>query len=433
MKPKAHPIRVISALPLRAQRGMSLLDVMLALTVTAIATVVTVRNNLVLADTASVDRVASDLTLIGESGKAYITANSGTSGILSTMGTNTLVLTIADLQAATSCGSNACLTSSYLFTPPGQAAANQYLLRINRAGAPGAYSYTSAAYATKPWVTGGTTRLDLVGAAAKKVGGNALISYTTTSMDSMGGTGTGPATITNVSFPEIAAVGQIGYLVSGGTPNINDAIYLRRDGLYAMTGNLQMGSNSVTGANAINSTSVTTTGAVNAGSVTTAGGVTANSVSSSTSVTGSTITASTSMTTGTLNASGNISTSGNVAVTGSGDVTIAGLSGTNKNVSSRLGQAAPMSSQTYTLSGASPTMSITKPTCSAGGSPMIQLTNNSAAGGIYSARWGLQVQVANNAGSWTLSLTRATVPTATAPAPTDPDVVSGIAITYCAF
>lgn len=428
MKLKPNLIR-----PHSAQRGMSLLDVMLALTITAIATVVTVRDNLVLADSSSVDRVASDLTLIGESGKAFITANSGSSGILSTMGPNTLVLTIANLQAPTSCGTNACLTAAYLFTPPGQAAANQYLVRINRSGAPGAYTYTSAAYATKPWVTGGTTRLDLVGAAAKKVGGNALISYTTTTMDSMGGTGTGAATITNAGFPEITAVGQIGYMVSGGTPNINDAIYLRRDGLYAMTGNLQMGSNSVTGANAVNASSVTSTGAVNAGSVTTGGTVSANAVTATTSIGGATITASTSMSTGTLNASGNISTSGNVAVTGAGDVTIAGLSGTNKNVSSRLGQAAPMTSQTYTLSGASPTTSVTKPTCSAGGTPMIQLTNNSAAGGIYSARWGLQVQVANNAGSWTLSLTRATVPTATAPAPTDPDVVSGIAITYCAF
>lgn len=416
------------------QRGLSLLEIVIAISISTIGIVFTLRQGIAEAEGVAVEKAAKDLTLIGEAGKAYVTAQSGPSGALTTMPTNTALVEVSDLLAANSCGATACLSSSMSdFAAPGAAAANRYVMRVNRLGTAGNYSYVAAVYTVQPWTSGSGRRLDLAGAAVRKVGGNALLSTSVGSMRTMGNTGTGAATITSADFPELTAIGQLGYFASGGNPNVNDSIYLRRDGLYPMTGNLQMGNNSISGANGVSASTVAATGAVSAGSVSSTGAVTADTVTAATNVQGQVIEATTEVRTVALNATGNITTDGQVIIGASGDIIANNLSGANKSLTARLGQAAPMSSSSYILNGTTTTATISKPTCPAGANPVLQLTNNSAAGGIYNARWGLQVQVTSSAASWGLSLLRATVPTATAPAPTDPDAVAGVAVTYCAF
>lgn len=416
------------------QRGFSLLDVVLALVVSAIALMWTIRDNIGKTELTAVEKAAKDLALIGEAGKAYVTAQGGPSGALTTMPTATVLVELSTLQAAGSCGATACLSSTASdFVAPGQAASNRYVMRVNRQGTPGNYSYIAAVYTVKPWTAGGVRRLDLAGAAVRKVGGNALLANAAGSMSTMGSTGTGSPTITSTDFPELTAIAQLGYFASGGNPNINDSIYLRRDGLYPMTGNLNMGSNSINAANAVNATTVAATGNVTAAAVSATGAITADAVTATNDVQGKIVRATQEVRTGAVIATGDITTDGRVVIGPTGDIVANSLSGTNKSVVSRLGQAAPMSSVSYVLSGTTPTATIAKPTCPSGATALLQLTNNSAAGGVYSARWGLQVQVTSNASSWGLQLLRATVPTATAPSSTDPDGVAGVAIAYCAF
>ena len=413
-----------------SQRGFTLFEMTLVLVVSAILAAATVRINLANLDNETVAKAASDLKLIGEAGQAYIAANSGTSGSLYTMGTNTVTLTIANLQAAGSCGANPCLTSTVNFNPPGAAASNSYLMRINRTGTAPNFVYTAAAMTTKAWLVGGVTRLDLAGAAARKIGGQGLISYTATSMDAAGNPGTGAATIVNTDFPEITAIGQVGYMVSGGTMSVNDSLYVRRDGLYPMTGALQMGANNITGANAISGAAVTTTGAVTAGSVTSTGAVNAGSVTSTGAVSGNSVTSTTSVTAASATINGALAANGNITVNSTSDIVLNKLGGTNNNVSNRLASAVPMAQYLVTLNATSPSMSVPYPSCGTGGTAKIQITNNVAVGGVYSARWGLQVQTVAGTSSWTLNLLRGD---GTSPPAGDPDAIGGVAITYCTY
>lgn len=419
---------------IQRQQGLSLLELVLAISISTIGIVLSIRQGIAEAEEVALEKAAKDIMLIGEAGEAYVTAQSGPTGSLTTMGADTVLVEISDLLAANSCGTKSCLAASLSdYAAPGSATANRYVMRVNRTGTAGNYTYSAAVYTIKPWTSGSGRRLDLAGAAVRKAGGNALLATTAGSMRIMGNTGVGAATISSTDFPELNAIGQLGYLATGGSANTNDSVYLRRDGLYPMTGALKMGNNSITGANDVNAATVATTGAVSAGSVATTGAVTANTVTASTNVQGQVIQASQEVRTVALNATGNITTDGQVIVGSSGDIIANNLSGANKSLTARLGQAAPMSSSSYILNGANPTATINKPACPTGSNPVLQLTNNSAAGGIYNARWGLQVQVTGAASSWGLSLLRATVPTATAPAPTDPDAIAGVAVTYCAF
>ncbi len=413
-----------------SSRGFTLLELAVALIVMGALVTIGARNSLADLDRELVSKAATDLQMIGEAGQSYITANSGTTGALYTMGTNTVTLTTANLQAAGSCGVSPCLTSTVTFTPPGTAAGNAYIVRINRSGVAPNYTYTSVALTTRPWVSGGITRLDLAGATARRIGAQGLVSYTTTTMDQSGSPGTGAAAATSAAYPEIYAVGQVGYMVSGGTASVNDSIYVRRDGLYAMTGELKMGGNNITGANAINATTATTSGAITAGSVTTSGAISAGSVSSTGSVSGNTVVATTSVTAATATINGALNANGNVTVASGSDIVLNGLSGSNQNVSARLPQAVPMTQNTYSLSELSPSTTVAKPTCPTGGTPQIQLTNNVAVGTVNSGRFGLQVETVNSGSTWTLNLRRADN---TTPPVGEQNRVNGVYITYCTF
>lgn len=414
---------------MKPAHGFTLFELALALAVTGILATISIRNRLSEIDGEMVAKAAKDLQLIGEAGQAYITANSGTTGSLTTMGTNTTTVTVAQLQAVTSCGTGPCLTSTVTFTPPGSAAANSYVLRINRSGTGPNYSYTSAVITSKPWVSGGVTRLDLAGAVARKLGGVGILSYTTTGMDQSGSAGTGAPVITSATFPEITSIGQVGYMVTGGgTTNVLDSIYLRLDGTKAMTGDLQMGGKNVTGANGVNATTVAATGSVSAGSVTTSGAVNAGSIAATGAVTADSVTSTNAVTAGSATINGPLNANGTVTVAAGSDIVLNSLTGSNKNMSARTARAVPMGQQLYSLSAASPTTSVPYPTCASGGTPQIQLTNNVAVGGAYTGMWGLQVQTTGGATSWTLTLWRNGMA-----APQSPDVVNGVAVTYCFY
>lgn len=414
-----------------ASRGFTLLELALALIVMGALVTIGIRNSLADLDRELVSKTATDLQMIGEAGQAYITANSGPSGTLYTMAGNTATLTTANLQAAGSCGTSPCLTSTVTFTPPGTAAGNAYIVRVNRSGTAPNFTFTSVALTSRPWISGGITRLDLAGASARRIGAQGLVSYTTTTMDQSGSSGTGAAAATSAAYPEIYAIGQVGYMVSGGTASVNDNIYVRRDGLYAMTGELKLGGNNITGANAVNAVSATTTGALNAGSVTTAGTVSAGSVSSTGAIAGNTLAATTSVTAATATVNGALNANGNVTVASGNDIVLNSLGGSNKNLSARVPTTVPMQQSLFTLATANGwNTTVAKPSCSSGGTAQIQVTNNVAVGIVDSGRWGLQVQTSDIGASWTL---RALRPNLTAPPAGSPDTVSGIAITYCAY
>lgn len=428
MKQRRHEIMFASS-PSKS-RGFTLLELAIGLIVMGALVTIGIRNSLADLDRELVSKTATDLQAIGEAGQAYITANSGPSGTLSTMGANTVTLTTANLQAASSCGATPCLTSTVTFTPPGTAAGNSYIVRINRAGVAPNFTYTSVALTSKPWISGGVTRLDLAGAAARRIGAQGLVSYTATTMDQSGSPGTGAAAATSAAYPEITAVGQVGFMISGGTASVNDTIYVRRDGLYAMTGELKLGGNNISGVNGMNAATVTSTGAVTAGSVNASGSVSAGSVTTAGAVTAGTVAATSSITAATATVNGALNANGDVTVASGSDIVLNGLPGANKSVTARMPQTVPMNQTLVLLSATSPTAAVAKPACSSGGTPQIQITNNVVVGPSYGGRWGLQVQVTDAGPTWTLSLLRAdNMP----PPAGNQDTVRGIAVTYCAY
>lgn len=124
----------------------------------------------------------------------------------------------------------------------------------------------------------GAIRYDWAGTAMKKAGNNAGISFgLPTQISGLNGVWN----ITNLEFPAITTLGQIGYRVAyQGT---YDSTYLRLDGMYPMNGNLNMGNYSIKNATDISYTGwlYGNNGVMNnllTGTITNAGNITTQSI-----------------------------------------------------------------------------------------------------------------------------------------------------------
>lgn len=190
---------------------------------------------------------ADNITTVGKAVAAYIGANSGSLAAVQD-------ITIATLQTAGS------LPTTFNGTTPWQSG---YSIRIRRSNATAPFLYEGLVLTTNPWLNGTAVRTDLVGSAVRKIGGAGGMTYDTTS----GVAGQrGAWTVPLANYPAANRAGQLAYFVAGST-NPNDLIYLRRDGAYAMTGALNMGSNDIGSAG-----NVTSTGTVTGNSLTATSG-----------------------------------------------------------------------------------------------------------------------------------------------------------------
>ena len=218
-----------------------------------------------------------------------------------------------------------------------------YSIVLKRSGTAPYYNVNGLVATTKPWIgTGNKIRYDLLGSAMKMAGIDSGITNNSTSKVSGYN---GNWTQSNTTFSNITQSGQLAYQVGYGSYSYS--IYLRRDGTLPMTGNLNMGSQSINNAKDITASGTTQSGALRstgatavgttlnvAGATTLSGAVSANN---NLNVAGTTTLAGTNVN-GQLNANSNFMAAGTSnlrgATTLNSTLNVAGtstLAGTNVN------------------------------------------------------------------------------------------------------
>jgi prepilin-type N-terminal cleavage/methylation domain-containing protein len=281
-------------------RGFTLIELMVVMAIVAMLAVVGAQRLREAYNDTQAKAAADNITVVGQSVQAYIGANSGT------FGAAPQDLTIAQLQAAN------VLPPTFVGTTPWNSG---YSIRIRRTPGGPPFQYEALVVTTTPWfINGGTARIDLVGAAVRKIGGAGGMTYDATGPVGNGG-GWGPLPVAN--YPAANVAGQLAYFVSQAT-NPNDNIYLRRDGLYPMTGALQMGSQNITGAGSIAAASDITSGGNVGGATMTS----TNTIVAGGQVTASAVTAAGIVTGGTLTSNGDINIAANGTLQSSGRMSI---------------------------------------------------------------------------------------------------------------
>ncbi|HEE9826835.1 TPA: shufflon system plasmid conjugative transfer pilus tip adhesin PilV [Citrobacter freundii] len=115
------------------------------------------------------------------------------------------------------------------------------------------------------WIEGGKTRYDLLGNAMQIAGIDSGMTRTTSNAFGYGG----QWSETSANFNNITSAGQLAFRV--GFNSALYSIYLRRDGTLPMTGNLNMGGQSVYNAQDITANGTTTTGSLKTNAAATVG------------------------------------------------------------------------------------------------------------------------------------------------------------------
>ncbi|MFZ5327467.1 prepilin cleavage protein, partial [Enterobacter asburiae] len=115
------------------------------------------------------------------------------------------------------------------------------------------------------WIEGGKTRYDLLGNAMQIAGIDSGMTRTTSNAFGYGG----QWSETSANFNNITSAGQLAFRV--GFNSALYSIYLRRDGTLPMTGNLNMGGQSVYNAQNITANGTTTTGILKTNAAATVG------------------------------------------------------------------------------------------------------------------------------------------------------------------
>lgn len=413
---------------IRNQIGFTLIETMLVMGIAAVSLFAYAKYQLLTTQKNQAISVGVQAKMIGAATKSYLAHN------LAALDAEVFTLKTVPLTAlrtATSCGTTVCLSINIL-TPTFWGA--NFTAYIKKSGASSPYLYEVLITTPSPLTINGVTRLDLASHAASTLGDHLVFSVVksgSAKMVSSNGVELNQsdwtAAIQSVGANPIG--GQLGYYFSQvGLPY--DSVYLRMDGSNAMRGNLNMGGKGVygvgyginnTGITAANSTSATnaiiTDGLTVNGTATLAGNT--NITSGNLSVTNagsfgslnsngtlnvsgvSTLNSSLNVG-GTASVTGNISTDGNVRLTSNaGDVKMTGLLSTHTTDS--LKSLAPnlVEVASYIVGDG---VSVSPPSCGAGGSPRIFVIPSSAVAPIYAGSVGYIFSAIGPAsGPWTVN------------------------------
>ncbi len=131
---------------------------------------------------------------------------------------------------------------------------SSYKIMLKRSGATPNYVVNGLITTTLPWSESGKLRYDLLGKAMQEAGIDSGMTRTTSNAFGYGG----QWSETSVNFNNITSAGQLAFRV--GFNSALYSVYLRRDGTLPMTGNLNMGGQSVYNAQDITAAGTTTTG-----------------------------------------------------------------------------------------------------------------------------------------------------------------------------
>ena len=173
---------------------------------------------------------------------------------------------------------------------------SDYTIQLKRSGTGPNYIVDGLILTNASWIEGGNIRYDLLGKAMQTAGIDSGVSKATNLI-----TGYGAGwSYSSSDFPVLTKAGALGYRV--GYNSAMYSVYLRRDGTLPMTGNLNMGGQSIYNAQDITAAGNTVSGTLRSTGATTVG---------------STLTVGTTLTVGgvtTLNS--NLNVSGNTQVNG---------------------------------------------------------------------------------------------------------------------
>ncbi|MDH0386679.1 shufflon system plasmid conjugative transfer pilus tip adhesin PilV [Citrobacter freundii] len=142
---------------------------------------------------------------------------------------------------------------------------SSYKIMLKRSGATPNYVVNGLITTTLPWSESGKLRYDLLGKAMQEAGIDSGMTRTTSNAFGYGG----QWSETSANFNNITSAGQLAFRV--GFNSALYSIYLRRDGTLPMTGNLNMGGQSIYNAQDITAAGTTTTGILKTNAAATVG------------------------------------------------------------------------------------------------------------------------------------------------------------------
>lgn len=146
--------------------------------------------------------------------------------------------------------------------------ANQssYTILLKRSGISPNYVINGLVTTNSAWTEGSTVRYDLLGKAMQAAGIDSGMSKSTSTVSGYSGSWSEKSS----DYSNINKVGVLGYRV--GYDSSMYSVYLRRDGTLPMTGDLNMGSNSINNAQDITASGTTTSGTLKSTGNTNVGG-----------------------------------------------------------------------------------------------------------------------------------------------------------------
>ncbi len=142
---------------------------------------------------------------------------------------------------------------------------SDYSIQLKRSGTSPNYIIDGIIVTNSSWIEGGNIRYDLLGRAMQSAG---IDSGMTKSATQLSGYGNNWNYLSS-GYPAIAKAGMLGYRV--GYNSAMYSVYLRRDGTLPMTGNLNMGGQSIYNAQDITAAGTTTTGILKTNAAATVG------------------------------------------------------------------------------------------------------------------------------------------------------------------
>ena len=142
---------------------------------------------------------------------------------------------------------------------------SDYSIQLKRSGTSPNYIIDGIIVTNSSWIEGGNIRYDLLGKAMQSAG---IDSGMTKSATQLSGYGNNWNYLSS-GYPAITKTGMLGYRV--GYNSAMYSVYLRRDGTLPMTGNLNMGGQSIYNSQDITAAGTTTTGILKTNAAATVG------------------------------------------------------------------------------------------------------------------------------------------------------------------
>lgn len=256
------------AMKMKIKKGFSLLELTLVLGVGTMVAFMKFQDMKNEQESIMASAVGQQMKQIGEAVNGYINTRydklstlSNAAGTGTDPGPRTCSGSVCEITYQTLINEG-LLPSTYTGT---NANKSSYKIILKRDGTSPNYVINGLITTSTAWIEGGKTRYDLLGKAMQTAGIDSGMTRTTSNAFGYGG----QWSETSANFNNITSAGQLAFRV--GFNSALYSIYLRRDGTLPMTGNLNMGGQSVYNAQDITANGTTTTGILKTNAAATVG------------------------------------------------------------------------------------------------------------------------------------------------------------------